>query len=263
MRLYFELAKKSFQRQVAYRGATLAGFATNLFFGALRASVLVAVFGAQSSLAGYSLRDAFTYTGFTQAMIAATALWGWFDMIRSIKSGEVASDLSRPFDYYAFWLAQDIGRSLYQLIARGVTIMLAFGLMFGISLPQTVGHWLLAAASVACALLLSFAWRFLISSTAFWLTDAIGFARMAYFMMTFPSGFMVPLAFMPDWLQAVCRATPFPSFVDTPVTVFLGHARGADALNLIAVQTIWLAVLAVLGRFAAEVGRRKLTIQGG
>ncbi|HKZ82074.1 MAG TPA: hypothetical protein VJ793_00275 [Anaerolineae bacterium] len=31
MRLYLDIAKKSFQRQVAYRGATLAGFVTNLF----------------------------------------------------------------------------------------------------------------------------------------------------------------------------------------------------------------------------------------
>ncbi|MGH2593456.1 MAG: ABC transporter permease, partial [Anaerolineae bacterium] len=96
MRLYVELAKKSFQRQVAYRSATLAGFATNLFFGALRAAVMIAVYGAQTSVAGYSLGDAITYTGLTQACIGLTALWGWYDMIRSIKSGEVASDLSKP-----------------------------------------------------------------------------------------------------------------------------------------------------------------------
>lgn len=38
MRLYIELAKKSFQRQVTYRSATIAGFVTNLFFGNLRAA---------------------------------------------------------------------------------------------------------------------------------------------------------------------------------------------------------------------------------
>ena len=263
MRLYVELAKKSFQRQVAYRSATLAGFVTNLFFGALRAAILIAVYGAHTAVAGYSIGDAITYAGLTQAMIGTTALWGWYDMIRSIKSGEVASDLAKPFDYYNFWLAQDVGRGLYQLLARGVTIMLAFALMFGISLPGTIGQWLLLVMSVALALPLSFAWRFLISATAFWLTDAIGFARMAYFLMTFPSGFIVPIAFMPDWLQAVCRATPFPSFVDTPVEIYLGHAHGIHAIALMAIQVVWLLVLIALGRLAAEAGRRKLTIQGG
>jgi len=60
----------------------------------------------------------------TQAFIGAMALWGWFDMIKSIKSGEVASDLSRPYDYYNYWLAQDLGRSLFQLLTRGVLGML-------------------------------------------------------------------------------------------------------------------------------------------
>jgi len=263
MRLYLEIAKKSFQRQVAYRGATIAGFVTNLFFGALRAAILIAVFGAQSSVAGYSPGDAITYTGISQAMIGTTALWGWFDMIRSIKSGEVASDLSKPFGYYAFWLAQDVGRGLYQLLARGVTIMIAFALMFGVSTPGAIGQWFLVAASITLALLLSFAWRFLVSTTAFWLTDALGFARMAYFTMTFPSGFIVPIAFMPDWLQVVCHATPFPGFVDTPVEIYLEHAQGVEAMGLIAIQAVWLVALVALGRWAAEAGRRKLTIQGG
>src|SRR3990172_3065678 len=102
MRLYLELAKKSFQRQVAYRDATIAGFVTNLFFGNLRAAVMIAVYGTTTQVAGYSLNEAITYTGLTQALIGTLALWGWFDMIRSIKTGEVASDLSKPFDYYGF-----------------------------------------------------------------------------------------------------------------------------------------------------------------
>ena len=224
MRLYLELAKKSLQRQVAYRGATIAGFVTNLFFGALRAAILIAVFGTATSVAGYSIRDAITYTGITQALIAMTALWGWFDMIRSIKSGEVASDLSKPFDYYGFWLAQDIGRGVYQFATRGVTILIAFAAIFGTSFPATIEQWTLTGVGLLLALLLSFAWRFLVSTTAFWVTDAVGLARMAYFVMTFPSGFVVPVAFMPNWLQAICLATPFPSFINTPVDLYLGRA---------------------------------------
>jgi len=41
------------------------------------------------------------------------------------------------------------------------------------------------------------------------------------------------------------------------------NSQGGDALRLIAMQMVWLAVLVALGRTAAEAGRRKLTIQGG
>jgi ABC-2 type transport system permease protein len=42
MRLFIELAKRSFQRQLSYRAATFAGLATNFFFGMLRVAVMVA-----------------------------------------------------------------------------------------------------------------------------------------------------------------------------------------------------------------------------
>ncbi len=264
MRLYLELAKKSFQRQVVYRTATLAGLITNMFFGVLRASILIAVYNAQTrSVPDYSVRDAITYTGMTQAFIGAVALWGWFDMIKSIKSGEVASDLSRPFDYYNFWLAQDMGRSLFQLFTRGALGMLIFIVFFGASVPASVSQWLLVAISTLLALLLSFGWRFLASAMAFWTTDAVGWMRIASFGILLPTGFMIPLAFMPVWLQTLCYLTPFPGMINTPVDIYLGRASGDKAAFLIALQIFWLVVLIAAGRLAAYAGRRKLTIQGG
>ncbi|HTP09897.1 MAG TPA: ABC-2 family transporter protein [Anaerolineae bacterium] len=264
MRLYIELAKKSFQRQVAYRTATLAGLITNMFFGVLRASILIAVYNAQtSSVPNYSVRDAITYTGMTQAFIGAMALWGWYEMINSIKSGEVASDLARPYDYYNFWLAQDLGRSLFQLFTRGVLGMLIFIVFFGASMPSSVGQWSLFAMSTLLALLLSFSWRFLASSIGFWTTDAVGWMRIASLGILLPTGFMIPLAFMPIWLQTLCYLTPFPGMMNTPVDIYLGRATGDRAAILIGLQIFWLIVLMAVGRLAAYAGRRKLTIQGG
>ena len=264
MRLYFELAKKSFQRQVAYRTATLAGLITNLFFGVLRASILIAVYNAQtSSVPDYSVRDAITYTGMTQAFIGAVALWGWYDMIKSIRSGEVASDLARPYDYYNFWLAQDLGRSLFQLFTRGALGMLIFIVFLGASVPASLAQWALLAISTLLALLLSFSWRFLASAMAFWTTDAVGWMRLASLGILLPTGFMIPLAFMPAWLQALCYLTPFPGMMNTPVDIYLGRATGGGALILIGLQAGWLIALMLLGRLTAYAGRRKLTIQGG
>ena len=264
MRLYIELARKSFQRQIAYRTATLAGLITNLFFGMLRASILIAVYHAQTvAVADYTVQDAITYTGLTQAFIGAMALWGWYDMIRSIKSGEVATDLSRPFDYYNFWLAQDLGRSIFQLLTRGVLLMVIFVAAFGASVPTSLEQWILLIISTLLALLLSFSWRFLISAIGFWSTDAQGWMRIALLGVLLPTGFVIPLAFMPIWLQTLCYLTPFPGFINTPVDIYLGRSTGTTALTLIALQIGWLVVLMALGRFAAYAGRRKLTIQGG
>jgi ABC-2 type transport system permease protein len=263
VRLYSELAKKAFQRQVAYRGATLAGLVTNLFFGVLRVQIMAAVFGGRAEVADWSMQDVATYTGLTQALIAFVALWGWYDMVRSIKGGEVALDFTRPYDYQGYWLAQDAGRALYQLAARGLAMMGLFWLLYRISWPQGLDAWLLTLLSLAGAWLVSFGWRFLVSTTAFWATDAAGIARLGFFAMLFPSGFLVPLAFMPSWLAALCSATPFPSMINTPVTIYLGQVSNTEALQLLAVQLFWAVLLLALGRLATEAGRRKLVVQGG
>jgi hypothetical protein len=66
MRLIWEVAKLSFQRQLAYRSAHLAGLITNLFFGLLRAAVLIALYGAREEVSGLSLQMAITFTGLSQ-----------------------------------------------------------------------------------------------------------------------------------------------------------------------------------------------------
>ena len=119
MRLFIELAKRSFQRQLSYRAATFAGLATNFFFGMLRVAVMVALYQTRGEVNGISLRGAITFTGLTQALIGFLSLFGWYDMMNSIYTGAVASDLLKPMGFFNFWLAQDLGRALAQLVLTG------------------------------------------------------------------------------------------------------------------------------------------------
>src|SRR5688500_619791 len=63
VRLYLEVARRSFRRHLAYRAATLAGLFTNAVWGVLIASVYRALYQGSDvgSVAGFTLRDALTY----------------------------------------------------------------------------------------------------------------------------------------------------------------------------------------------------------
>jgi ABC-2 type transport system permease protein len=259
----FALIRMAFQRQLTYRAATLAGLATNAFFGALRAYVLIALFGARPAVAGYSLAAGITYTGLTQALIGYVGLWGWWDLIRNIRTGDVASDLSRPVDFIAYWGAQDIGRGAAQLLMRGIPMMLLYALVYPILLPPSALHWLALAVSMVLALAVSFAWRFLYSLAAFWASDAIGIGRFATTLTVFLSGFLMPVAFMPDWMVSLMRLTPFPAMINTPVEIYLGIANGPDLLLALMEQAVWVAILIAISRLVLSAGVRKLVIQGG
>lgn len=263
MRLFFELAKKSFQRQMAYRAATIAGLLTNLFFGMLRASVMVAVFVHREEVAGYDLSRAITFTALTQALIAPIQIWNWRYVLESIKTGAIVSDLTKPMDYYAFWLAQDLGRVAYQTLFRGLPIVLLYSLVFPLILPESAVQGAVFFLSLVMAVLLGFSWNFLINLSAFWVVDSIGVIRLANLSLTFLSGFLVPAAFFPAWLKLIARLTPFPSIINTPVEIFLGIARGPAALQMLGEQFLWLLILVLMGRWVLHRGTRKLVIQGG
>lgn len=263
LRLSWELAKRSFQRQLTYRAATLAGLATNVFFGLLRVAVMVALYGARTEVAGMDLQDAITYTGLGQAVIAYLSIFGWYDLMRSVNSGEVAGDLLKPLSYFRYWLFVDLGRALVALLLRGVTIMLIYAILFDITVPHGILQWMALLCAIVLGWLLSFAWRFLVNLSAFWTPNAVGIGRFAFGMAWVLSGFFMPLRFFPEWAQIICHLTPFPSMVNTVIEIYLGLLSGWAIGWALLVQVFWIVVLIVLCQLVLRSGVRKLVIQGG
>ena len=156
MRLYWEIARRSFRRHLTYRAAAVAGLITNFGFGWLRVSVLLALYGGRSVVEGLTVSGLYAYVALTQAVINYIALFGWFDLMNSVHTGEVGTDLLKPMSYFQFWLAQDAGRALVAFLLRGVVIMLLFSLVFPITYPTSLGQWLALLTAVLLSWLVSF-----------------------------------------------------------------------------------------------------------
>jgi ABC-2 type transport system permease protein len=263
MRLFCALIRLSFQRQLTYRAANLAGLATNLFFGLLRAAVLVALYGARQEVAGLSLTGAITYTGLTQGLIAFLSLFNWYEVMDSVYNGQIGSDLLKPIDYFSFWLARDLGRAGASLLLRGFTMMAFYALIFDLAWPRGWLQWLSLALAMLLALLVSFSWRFLINLAAFWVPNALGVGRFGFIVSWFLSGFLMPLRFFPDWFVRLCYLTPFPHTVNTVVEVYLGLLSGPDLARALLGQLLWLLGLVAAGQVVLRAGVRRLVIQGG
>ena len=263
MRKYLALAQLAIQRQITYRSATLAGLATNIFFGLLRAAVMVALYASQTEVLGMTLQDAVTYTGISQASIAYLSLFSWFEVIYSVGSGQVGADLLKPMDYYFFWMSVDFGKAIVSLALRGLTVMAFYALVFDISYPTSLGQWILLVISLALAWSVSFAYRFLVNLASFWSPNALGFCRLFYALSWFMSGFFMPLRLMPEWFQQLCALTPFPSMVNAVVEIYLGIMNTPEMIRILTTQVIWLVALYATGQLVLRLGLRRLVIQGG
>jgi len=265
MRLYVEVARRAFQQQLAYRAAAIAGIITNAGFGCFKALIFIALYRSQNgqSVGGYDLRDALTFVWFTQGMITVIAIWGWYDIAQTITTGAVATDLSRPYDYFTFWYARDLGRAACLMLVRWVPSFLIGVVLFQVWFPTNPAQLALFTVSLVLAVTVSFALRFLVNLGAFWWLDFRGIAGLWNLLVTLLSGFELPLVYFPNGLRAVCDVLPFRGMIQTPADIFLGKATGGDALALIARQAMWAVVLMVGAQLMTRVATRKVVVQGG
>lgn len=265
-RLYAAVARRSFQRYLTYRTANLAGLLTNAFFGYLRAAVLLAAFESQQGafIGGYDAQAAVTYAWATQALIMIVAVWGWWDVEATIRTGDVVSDLSKPFSYLGFWLAKDYGRALYYALFRGApSLLMGQVAVGGLRWPEQPLTWLAVAVSLALAVTVSFGWRMLLNLAAFWTTDARGLGTLALGVSMFLGGFLLPVRFFPEGLQAVLLVLPFAAMFQAPVDVFLERVTGADLARVLGLQAFWALAMLALAQGLTLVATRRVVTQGG
>jgi len=263
MRVYLAIAVKSFQKHLTYRAANLAGIITNMFFGAVYVFVYVALFQGRTTVGGLDVRDAVTYVVLTQSLLMAMSAFGNRELSESIMKGQIASDLSRPLDFYLYWAAIDLGRAVYYLIFRGIPTLLIGLILFRARLPASPSDALAFAVCTATGIVMSFVFRFIPNSLAFWTTDARGINTLVNTVILFFSGFIVPINFFPPVLRGLVLLLPFSAMANLPVNVYLGNVTGPELAQALFVQAAWIIALVIGGRALLKRLVTRLTVQGG
>ena len=263
MSVYWHLAVKSFQKNLAYRAANLAGIATNTFFGAIYILIYQALYVGRDQVAGLTLAETVTYAIIAQSLLNTMSAFGNNELSDAVVTGTITTDLSRPVDFYLYWAAIDFGRAVYYMIFRGIPVFLLGALIFGIVTPASPEQWLLFVLAVAFGIMISFTFRFITNSLAFWTSDARGAVYLANTLILFFAGFIVPLRFFPPALQAVANALPFGGLAQLPIDVFLGKLTIPELGAQLAQQLAWLVVLVVAGRWILSRMVRRVVLAGG
>ncbi|MEZ0068449.1 ABC-2 type transport system permease protein [Streptacidiphilus sp. MAP12-20] len=269
--MYAAVCASSFRRYATYRAATWARVVTNTVFGFIIAYTYQALWQVRPHLGGYDLSAALTYVWIGQAMFAFIAIGGQGaleDLQTRIANGDVAVDLFRPVDLQAWWLSVDLGRAGYQLLANGIVPMLTGALCFHLRLPQggvaaAAGAWAAFALALVLAAVVSFAMRYLVALTAFWLLDVRGVQMIYYLTCSFFGGFFLPITLFPPLLEGLARVLPFVAVFQVPADVFLQRYDAAGMLAALGVQLAWAVVLLGAGRLVQGRAVLKVVVQGG
>lgn len=266
MRLYAVVAAGGFRRYATYRVATAAGVFTNTVFGFVMAYTYIALWDERPQLGGYDMSQALTYVWLGQALLMTCAMMGAGfenELMERIRTGDIAVDLYRPADLQLWWLAGDLGRAAFHLLGRGIAPMVLGALAFDLALPASFWTWPAFLVSVLLGVVVSFAVRYLVALSAFWLMDGTGASQIVWLAGLFFSGMLLPLNLFPGVLGEVARMLPWSSLLQVPADVFLGKRTGWGLVEAYAFQAGWALVLLVAGRLVQGLATRRVVIQGG
>jgi ABC-2 type transport system permease protein len=266
MRLYGAVAMSGFRRYATYRVATAAGAFTNTVFGFIVAYTFAALWSRRPHLGGYGQSQALTYVWIGQALLMTMVMMGGGfeeELMERIRTGDIATDLYRPADLQLWWLAADLGRAAFHLLGRGILPMFCGALAFRLTIPTQPLTWVLFMAAVAVGVVVSFAIRYLVALSAFWLLDGAGISQIAWLTGLFFSGMLLPLTVFPGWLGVIAQALPWSAILQIPADIFLGERTGTGLATSLAFQAGWAIALLAAGRLLQTAATRRVVVHGG
>ncbi|MFZ5826047.1 MAG: ABC transporter permease [Bacillota bacterium] len=222
-----------------------------------------AVYAATPSLRGLEQEQtiAFVLVANTVGLVVRwSMIWDFGVMIRD---GSIGIELLRPVDFQLRMYATKLVH-LGATIIRQMLLLGAFAYLFlGLRLTTDLRVWLAFALSMLLGNAILFFFDWTLSLVAFYSTELRGLIIMRDGIAVFFSGFLIPLALLPDWLQRVAALLPFGQVLNTPVAILTGIIPLADLPAALLGQLAWLAGLAAVSRPAFGWAVRKVTVQGG
>jgi ABC-2 type transport system permease protein len=183
---------------------------------------------------------------------------------RDIRDGTLKKFLTQPIDMlgYLFW--HRLAHKLVYYVVATAPFALVFWLCRGYFRGWPDG-WSIAAccASLVCSFLIGFLLECVIGLIAFWFLEVNSLLFIYMMFNYFLSGHMLPLDFLPGWLQFAVDCLPFKYLAYFPAVVMLGRCDHATLLRELLIQFGWIVVLLVLSRVAFARGVRRYAAYGG
>lgn len=267
MKSYISYFKIKFIQGLQYRAAAYAGVATQFAWGFMYIMLYETFYSSNPQMAPMEFSQLASYIWLQQAFLALFMTWFLDNEIfELIRSGNVSYELCRPLDIYNLWFAKSCATRLSKALLRCFPILIiAFFLPtpYKFSFPVSLTAVMLFGVSMFFALIVVVAYCMLIYIFTFYTISPMG-VRIALVMTAdFLSGGLVPLPFLPAWLTKYIYLSPFASMQNVPFRIYSGHLNSYEALQAIALQGIWAAVLIVFGKVLLSKTIKNVVVQGG
>jgi ABC-2 type transport system permease protein len=261
---YLSIAGMALQRVLIFRRTLFTNLAANLVWVAVFYFLWQAVFSANAQIGSFDWDRMRTYLILAYAgNMMLNGSNSVYRTIASIRFGDIALEIMRPYNFMLAQLSQSIGGLVVEGVVTAAVVLAISALLLHILPPATP----LAALFFLVSMFLGFLTRFLIiyivSLLCFWTVNWMGLHWTHTAITNIFSGALVPLEFFPPWLRAVALVLPFQAVINTPLLIYLGEIQGPAVWPALGVQVLWIFILWAIGTLMWRPCLRALEIMGG
>ncbi|NOW06645.1 ABC transporter permease [Clostridium beijerinckii] len=263
---YFKAIGLGLQSAMEYRVNFIMSILSSIFPMIIQIFLWIAVFkNSQSSVVyGYNYMQMLTYVvvaGIVSKLVATGVEW---EISSDIKDEGLNKFITRPISYFSYRISCFLGEKFLQIIIINIIlgiILIVMNIKLGLEIElKRVGIFLI---SIFLALILNLLLSLIISSFAFWITEAWAAFMILGLVVNVASGGVFPLDIFGQQVMRILELLPFKYIIYFPTNIINGKISFTEVGFGIYVQCIWIIFLFIFSKIIWNIGMKKYIAIGG
>ncbi|MEH0521591.1 ABC-2 family transporter protein [Streptomyces stelliscabiei] len=183
-------------------------------------------------------------------------------VIQHLHFGTIVYWYLRPMKPQRYYALRALGDQLYGFgwVLAGYVLSLAVGVVAPPASAAVAGVF---AVSMLLGQLVLYYVMMLVDLLCFWTLRNEAALLILVFAQNLLSGVYAPLWYFPDWFITLSAFLPFQATLGVPLSIYVGRIGVGDSFGQMAVQAVWIVLLALLTRRLWERAGRRVVAQGG
>jgi ABC-2 type transport system permease protein len=258
---YIAFALTAMAREATYRFEVFTAIGSLLVRVYLLKTVWTALYAHNAVPENLPLHAIVTYS--TVALLMGLVLD--IDQTRllhdKLHDGSIATDFMKPINVPLYFFSDGTGEVFFHAVLVVPSLLLALFLVhLDVPDPATLAVFFL---SFVLGYFVGFCMNFILNCTAFWTLEISAVQLIVTWVTDLLGGQLVPLVFFPAAIQSVLMFLPFAAMFSTPLLIFVGRIPPAQWWPALAVQALWLVILALVSVVMWRAGSQRVVVQGG
>lgn len=259
LKKYGTIFRTSVQNNFAYFGNFLLGTGFFIFILFVLAQLWRTIYQGKPAIEGFGFDQIIWYLCITETIVLSRSQFHT-EINETIKSGDLAYLLIRPYSFVGYHLANSLGEILPKLVAH-----LGVGILVGSILTGTMGLGIafpLVLLSILLGIILNFCMYMALALTAFWTEDNTAFFFIYSKLVFVIGGMLIPIDFLPAWMQGLSAVLPFGFVTYWPARLavnFHWRVYGGVLLG----QAVYIGLMLLLVNWIYQRGVKQVNVNGG